>query len=647
MPAPVPQEDEFQSKLDSGLWWKIFRRALAYPRYLWPLFVAAIFIAVCDASFAQITRWVIDGVVREGAHAPFARYIAAFGGATLVFCIGVWVFIDAAGNLSNRLAHDVRRDCFDKLQELEFGFFDTRPIGWLITRLTSDCNRLAHIISWGFLDIVWGLSYLLMIAASLLYMNWRLGLIIIGIVPPLAVISKYFQRRMILSSREIRKYNSQVTASYNESIQGVRTTKTLVRERENLAEFQQLSARMFAASVLNARQNALYFPIVTTLGSLAAGLALWRGGYLAATDALSLGTLVAFINFAGQFFNPINQLAQRLTEMQGAQAAGERVMGLLATEPKIRDSAAVRQRIADVGLRIPDSPATAGQDPRPVSHPELSAIRNPQSEIAPDGLPGRIDTIEFRNVTFKYESGPVVLHDFNLTVRAGETIALVGPSGGGKSTIVSLVCRFYEPVGGQVLINGTDYRERSLAWLQSQLGIVLQTPHLFKGTVRENIRYGRLTATDAEVEAAAALVNADGFIRQMEQGYESQVGEGGNRLSTGQRQLLSFARALLAQPQIFVMDEATSSIDTETEQLIQRGLETVFSGRISFVIAHRLSTIRRADRILVITRGRIEESGTHAELLQRRGHYYELYTSQFRREREEAVLEGAATDSKA
>jgi ATP-binding cassette subfamily B protein len=645
MPAPVQQEDEFQSRLDTGLWWKIFRRALRYPRYLVPLFIAAIFIAICDAGFAQITRWVIDGVVRDGAQAPFARYIATYGSATLVFCIGVWIFIDAAGNLSNRLAHDVRRDCFDKLQELEFSFFDTRPVGWLITRLTSDCDRLARIISWGFLDIVWGLTYVVMIATSLLYMNWRLGLIIIGIVPPLAVISKYFQRRMILSSREIRKYNSQVTASYNESIQGVRTTKTLVREKENLAEFQQLSARMFDASVLNARQNAVYFPIVTTLGSLAAGLALWRGGYLAATEALSLGTLVAFINFAGQFFNPINQLAQRLTEMQGAQAAGERVMGLLATEPKIRDSAAVRQRIADCGNRIPDSPATDNQDPRAVTNPALAGIQDPRSEIAPDGLPGRIDTIEFRNVTFKYENGPVVLHDFNLTVRAGETIALVGPSGGGKSTIVSLVCRFYEPVGGQVLINGTDYRERSLAWLQSQLGIVLQTPHLFKGTVRENIRYGRLTATDAEVEAAAALVNADGFIRQMEQGYDSPVGEGGNRLSTGQRQLLSFARALLARPQIFVMDEATSSIDTETEQLIQRGLETVFSGRISFVIAHRLSTIRRADRILVITGGRIEESGTHAELLRCRGHYYELYTSQFRREREEAVLEGTAADS--
>ncbi|MBW7895242.1 MAG: ABC transporter ATP-binding protein [Opitutaceae bacterium] len=620
MSAQFHQEDEFKARLDAGLWWKIFLRALSLKRYLIPLAVAAVLIAVCDASFALVTRWVIDGVVAQGMAAPFLHYILVYGLVTVLLCTGIWLFIDMAGNISNRLAHDIRRDCFDRLQQLEFSFFDTRPVGWLISRLTSDCDRLARIISWGFLDIVWGFTSLFMIAACLLYLNWKLGLIVIAIVPPLAVISKVFQKRMILSARDIRKYNSQITASYNESIQGVRTTKTLVREPENLAEFKELSARMLAASVLNARQNALYFPIVTTLGTLAAGLALWRGGWLTLHDSLTLGTLVAFVNFAGMFFQPINSLAQRLTEMQSAQAAGERVMGLLETVPAIQDSPAVLAKLARAKIENQDS----------------------KIAVAPDGHPNRIETIEFRDVTFRYENGPVVLQNFNLTVRAGETIALVGPSGGGKSTIVSLVCRFYEPVSGSILINGTDYRERALGWLQSQLGIVLQTPHLFKGTVRENIRYGRLDATDAEVETAAKLVNAHDFIMQLEQGYDTPVGEGGNRLSTGQRQLLSFARALLANPQIFVMDEATSSIDTETEQLIQRGLETIFSGRISFVIAHRLSTIRNADRILVITKGRIEESGTHEELLRQRGHYYELYTSQFRREREEAVLSGGA-----
>ena len=620
MPAQFLQEDDFKARLDAGLWWRIFLRALHLKRYLIPLAIAAVIIAVCDAAFALVTRWVIDGVILQGSAAPFDRYIAVYLTLTVLLCAGIWLFIDMAGNISNRLAHDIRRDCFDRLQQLEFAFFDTRPVGWLITRLTSDCDRLSRIISWGFLDIVWGLTFLFMIAVCLLIMNWKLGLIVIAIVPPLAVISRFFQKRMLLSAREIRKFNSQITAGYNESISGVRTTKTLVREAENLAEFRQLSAHMFGASVLNARQNALYYPIVTTLGSLAAGLALWRGGWLTLNDGLTLGTLVAFVNFAGMFFNPINSLAQKLTEMQGAQAAGERVMGLLATEPAIKDTPTVMARLAHDHSADPS--------------------------LGQDGFPRKIDTIEFRHVAFHYESGPVVLHDLNLTVNAGETIALVGPSGGGKSTIVSLVCRFYEPVSGQILINGTDYRERSLAWLQSQLGIVLQTPHLFKGTIRENIRYGRLDATDAEVETAARLVNAHEFITQLEAGYDSPVGEGGNRLSTGQRQLLSFARALLANPQLFVMDEATSSIDTETEQLIQRGLETIFSGRISFVIAHRLSTIRRADRILVITQGRIEESGTHEELLLRRGHYYELYTSQFRREREEAVLEASAGETR-
>lgn len=457
MSASFQQEDDFKARLDAGLWWKLFQRALYLKRYLVPLCISAVLIAACEAAFAHVTRWVMDGVVRDGADAAFTSYIAVYLSIIAVLCVGVWVFIDMAGNISNRLAHDIRRDGFDRLQELEFSFYDTRPVGWLITRLTSDCDRLARIIAWGFLDIVWGTSYLLMIAASLLIMNWKLGLIVIAIVPPLAVISKYFQRKMLLSAREIRKYNSQITASYNESIQGVRTTKTLVREQENLGEFSHVSTKMFDAAVQHARQNAVYYPIVMTLGTLAGGLALWRGGLLTGSETMSLGTLVAFINFAGQFFHPINQLAQKLTEMQGAQAAGERVMGLLATEPAIKDNAAVRGRVA----------AHTSQSSTPAGIPAL----------APDGRPAKIETIEFRDVTFRYATGTVVLEKFNLPVRAGETIALVGPSGGGKSTIASLACRFYEPVAGEILINGIDYRERPLNWLQAQLGIVLQTPH--------------------------------------------------------------------------------------------------------------------------------------------------------------------------
>ncbi|GAB5562281.1 MAG: ABC transporter ATP-binding protein [Synoicihabitans sp.] len=602
MPDLAPPEDDFKAKLDAGLWWKLIRRAFEKKRMIYPLIFVAVLIAACDIGFTLVTRWVIDGVVQDGGDASFTAYIGVYLGIVVCLSAGVWWFIHLAGGLAHHLAFDIRTEGFARLQELEFNFYDTRPVGWLIARLTSDCDRLARVIAWGILDIFWGLSFIALIAVSLLVMNWRLGLVVLAVVPPLALISRYFQLKLLFSSRDIRKYNSQITATFNESIAGVRTTKSLVREADNLAEFEDTSAKMFEASVRNARQSAVYYPVVFTLGSLAAGLALWRGGIYVNADTMTLGTLVAFSSFATQLFHPIQQLAQRLTDIQSAQAAGERVMGLLETEPEIRDSEAVLATYAD-----------------PTAHAALAAER--------------ISDLEFRDVDFSYATGGKILEKFNLKVRPGETIALVGPSGGGKSTIVSLACRFYEPTSGAVLVNGVDYRERPLQWLQSQLGSVLQTPHLFKGSVRDNIRYGRIDATDAEVETVARLVNAHDFICALEDGYDTPVGEGGSRLSTGQRQLVSFARALLAEPSIFIMDEATSSVDTETEQLIQAGLRKVLAGRISFVIAHRLSTIRRADRILVIEGGKIAESGTHETLLRQRGHYYTLYTNQFSEER--------------
>ena len=420
------------------------------------------------------------------------------------------------------------------------------------------------------------------------------------------LVSAHFQKKLLLSSRDTRKYNSLITGAFAEALQGLRTSKALVREEENLAEFQGLSTSMYRSSMQNALQSAIYIPIVLTIGSVAAGIALWQGGVGVQGGSLSLGTLVAFIFYAGQFFNPINQIAQVLVQMQGAQAAGERVLSLLNTEPGIADSELVRERIAEYEKE------------------EVSS-----GSLALDGGRTDFESLEFREVGFSYENGETVLEGFNLTVSAGETIAFVGASGGGKSTIVNLAARFYEPSKGAILLNGEDLRERSLEWYQSNLGVVLQGPHLFSGSVRENIRYGHLEASDAEVEEAAARVNAHQFISQLEEGYETNVGEGGSRLSTGQKQLVSFARALLANPKLFIMDEATSSIDTETEKLIQNGLTAIFEGRISFVIAHRLSTIRTADRIIVIEKGEILESGTHAELLARKDHYYSLYTQQF------------------
>jgi len=613
MTKQVP-EDEFAEKFDMGLWKRVFRIALRYKRLLIPLAISAVAIAAVDASFSLVTRWAVDDVDEISSMMDLAPHIAAYLGLTVGLSIGVLFFIRSAGGLANHMSHDIRRDCFQRLQELEFSYFDHRPLGWLISRLTSDCDKLSRIIAWGTLDLVWAFCLVCIIAVILVVLNPVIGLLVLSVVPPLIVVSAIFQKKLLLSSRDTRKYNSMITASFAEALQGLRTSKALVREEENLGEFEGLSTEMYSASMRNALQSAVYIPIVLTLGSVAAGFALWRGGGDVISETMTLGTLVAFIFYAGQFFNPINQIAQVLVQMQGAQAAGERVLELLATVPGIADSDEVKAKLLEWDRE--DRPA----------------------DIAPDGGTREIKGIEFRSVDFSYETGEEVLQGFNLSVQSGETIALVGASGGGKSTIVNLVARFYEPTGGAILVNGDDLRERSLEWYQSNLGIVLQSPHLFSGPVRENIRYGRLDATDDEVREAARRVNADGFITALEDGYATDVGEGGNRLSTGQKQLVSFARTVLADPAIFIMDEATSSIDTETEQLIQRGLQEIFHGRISFVIAHRLSTIRTADRILVIEKGKIIESGRHEELLAKKGHYHALYTHQLQQEFQGAAM---------
>ena len=430
-------------------------------------------------------------------------------------------------------------------------------------------------------------------------------------LPPLAVISFYFQQKILKSWRAVRKTNSRITGAFNEGIMGAKTTKTLVREEANREEFQSLTETMRKSSVHAALLSAMFYPIVISLGGFATAYIIWKGGYdVFTTGAITIGTLTAFANYATQIFEPINNIARTFADMQQSQAAAERVITLLETEPEIADT--------------PDVVEVFGDN------------FNPKRENWPD-LKG---DIEFKNVTFKYSGGEKVLSNFNLTVKAGQTIALVGETGSGKSTIVNLVCRFYEPTEGEILIDGVNYKKRSQLWLQSHLGYVLQQPHLFSGTIRENIRYGRLDATDAEIEEAARMVDAEDFILNMEKGYDTDVGEGGNRLSTGQKQLISFARALLANPAIFVLDEATSSVDTETEQKIQRAIQTALEGRTSFIIAHRLSTIRTADRILVIQNGKITEDGTHRELLRKKGYYYNLYTNQFKDEQERSILTG-------
>ena len=609
------EHDYYDHPIDLKLWRRIIARARPYRTPLGGLALAGMVVAVADVLLPWITAAVIDDAVTAGGERIWT-YGSIYVALALIMASMVWVFIVLTGIVATGVAYDLRHAGFRRLQELSFSFYDKRPVGWLMARMTSDCARISGILPWALLDVVWGVFLLSGITAMMFWMNWRLALVVLAIVPPLSVVTVIYQRKLIRAQRSARRTNSKITAGFNEGIVGVRTTRALVREEENLKEFEVLTRQMSRYSLRSALHAAVYLPIVMTLGALGMGLALWRGGLLTG-NVLGLGELVAFIQYAGLFHIPIQEMAERFTNVQEAQASAERLQGLLDTEPEIDDSPEVRAAL------------------------ELQ-VRKPQAGRAIDGGQDSISEIHVDHVHFAYIKEEPVLTDVDFRVRAGESIALVGETGSGKSTIASLMCRFYEPTGGAIRIDGVDYRRRSLHWLQSNLGMVLQEPHLFSGTIRDNIRYGRLGASNDEVHAAARHVGADAFITELPDGYDTEVGEGGDRLSTGQKQFVSLARAVLADPQILVLDEATSSLDTETERRIQKGIEAVLEGRISLVIAHRLSTIRAADRILVIDGGRVIEEGNHAALLARQGAYAELYSRQFHRDAETAALGSAA-----
>jgi ATP-binding cassette, subfamily B, bacterial len=506
------QEEEYSRQLDLGLWRRVARHTWPYRRQLTGLGAAGMVVAAIDVLFPIITAWLIDEAVAGGLSERLYSYGAMYLVLTLMLCLCIWLFIILAGQISTGIAYDLREKGFQRLQELSFSFYDTRPVGWLVTRLTSDVTKLSSLVPWFLLDMVWGTLLVLGISGVMLWLNWQLALAVLVIVPPLSIASIYFQRRLLESSRKMRRTNSQMTASFSEGISGVRTTKTLVREDENLQEFQVLSSAMYRHSMRNAIQSSVYLPLVITLGSVGAGLALWRGG-IAVTDPASgvtLGMLIAFMQYALLLHMPIEELASRFTDLQAAQAAAERIQTLLDTEPEIQDSEKVRARIEKAstheGMKAV-SVLDGASDPN--NHPTHASMHGASMfPLAIDGFPDRIGRVEFRNVSFWYKPEEPVLKDFNLAVEAGQTIALVGATGGGKSTIVSLLARFYEPCDGGIYIDDIEYRDRSLHWLQSNLGIVLQSPVLFSGTIRENIRYGRLDATDAEVEEAARITNA-------------------------------------------------------------------------------------------------------------------------------------------
>jgi len=606
----IYQEEEYSKRFDFRLWKKLFQYARQYKEQFIKLALVMIATGSIDAIFPLLSKYAIDHFIIPGRLDGLWSFAIIYLVIITLQAGNVWLLIAIAGKIDMGISYDIRRSGFQRLQELSFSYYDKTPMGWMMARMTSDIRRLGDILAWGAVDFIWGTTMMLAIMTAMLYLNWKLALITLSVVPPLVIISLFIQKRILKVHRQVRKINSRITAGFNEGITGAKTTKTLVREVENLQEFQKETGEMYHSSVQAAILASLYLPAVLVLGSVGTGLALWFGGQRVLLETISYGTLVAFLSYTMQFFEPIRELARIFTEFQSAQASAERTFSMIETEPDIQDRADIIAQYGDI------------YQPKKDNWPEIQG------------------NISFQHVSFAYKEGEEVLSDFNLAVKTGETIALVGETGSGKSTIVNLACRFFEPTEGRILIDGVDYRERSLVWLQSNLGYVLQTPHLFSGTLKENIRYGRLDATDEEIITAAKLVNAHGFITNLEQGYDTEVGEGGNRLSTGEKQLVSFARAILANPRLFVLDEATSSVDTETEQKIQEAIHKVLEGRTSFIIAHRLSTIREADRILVIHQGKVTEEGNHHELLRQKGYYYRLYTNQFMEEHEAQVLRG-------
>jgi len=587
------EEEEFNTRFNGQTLLRILAQTRPHWKMLAGFLLSISSVSVLDAVFTYISKRIIDdGILAQDTETLY-RLVTIYGALILVSALGVFIFIALAGGLGERIQYDLRERMFARLQDLSFSYYDRTPVGWIMSRVTSDSQRIAELVSWGILDTSWGIFGIGSSVVFMFIINWRLALIVLTIIPILVVVASIFQKYILGEYRKVRKLNSKITGAYNENITGVRVSKALGREQRNLDEFRELTSPMYEASFRAAWLSALFLPIVQLISAIGIGSIAWYGGWQASVGGITIGGIQAFISYVIFMLFPVQEMARVYAEMQRSIASAERVFSLIDSVPDITD----KDGASDPGSLCGD--------------------------------------IEFNHVCFYYEEDKPVLMDFTLHVKAGETIALVGPTGAGKSTIVNLVARFYEPRQGTICIAGRDYTDWTLYGIQSRIGIVLQTPHLFSGTIRDNIRYGRLNAMDEDVERAAKIAGAHEFITTLEKGYVEEVGEGGVLLSVGQKQLISLARAILADPDIFIMDEATSSVDTLTEALIQKGMERIMRGRTSFVIAHRLSTIKRADRILVIEKGHIAEIGSHAELIRQKGHYYRLYTQQFRRELEQ------------
>ena len=577
-----------------------------YRKTLGIMFVCGLGGTAVDLALPMLQRYALNHYIANKTLDTLPFYLVLY---VLIILFGaVMNYISASGAMSTevRVNRDLRSAAFDHLQKLSFSYFNQNAVGYIHSRVMSDTGRIGSLVSWTLMDSVWHTSYLIGSVAVMLAINTRLALMVLLILPLIVLLFSLFQGRLIRANRQIRELNSKITGDFNEGITGAKTIKTLVIEDRMGADFVADTAQMRRKGVHAARLRGLFALTMHLSSSLALAIVLWKGGYIAESE---VGTFSLFMSYAQGMMEPVRWIVDAISDVITTQVNIERLTRLLGTEPDVKDSDEV---IALYGDSF-----------------------NPRKE---NWEPIRGD-IEFEDVSFRYPDGDeYVLEHFNLKIPFGSNIAIVGETGAGKSTLVNLVCRFFEPTEGRVLIDGRDVRERSQLWLHSAIGYVLQTPHLFSGTVRQNLLYGNPDATEEQIWEALKLVSAETVVRWMDKGLDSDVGEGGDLLSTGEKQLISFARAILANPRILVLDEATASVDTLTEQKIQNAIETVIRGRTSLVIAHRLSTVKNADLILVVQDGKIVEQGTHSQLLQAKGYYHRLYTRQYEDEATQGVL---------
>lgn len=580
-----------------------------YTKVLIVMVSCGLFSTCMDLLIPQFQRYALNHFITGSTLDTLPLFILIYVVSLLVMGAVNYISCKHAMATEVQVNRDLRNAAFSHLQTLSFSYFNQNSVGYIHARVMSDTSRIGSLVSWSLMDSVWHLSYLVGAVVVMFVVNAKLALMVTLILPLIIALFSIFQSKLIRVNREVRELNSKITSDFNEGITGAKTIKTLVIEDKMAHDFVEDTTAMRKKSVRVAHLRGLFSATLNMASSCALAIVLWRGGYIAASE---VGTFSMFMSYAQGMMEPVRWIIDAISDLITTQVNIERFSRLIETESDVVDSPEVIEKYGDAF--------------------------NPRRE---NWEPIKGD-IEFKDVDFKYPDGDeYVLENFHLKIPFGSNIAIVGETGAGKSTLVNLVCRFFEPTRGQVLIDGRDARERSQLWLHSAIGYVLQTPHLFSGTVRENLLYGNPNATDEQIDRALELVSAKEVVGRMEKGLDSDVGEGGDMLSTGEKQLISFARAILADPRILVLDEATASVDTLTEQKIQSAIETIIKGRTSLVIAHRLSTVKNADLILVVRDGKIIERGRHEELLKAKGHYYSLYTRQYEDEQTSSLFANA------